>query len=293
MTKPSIEQAHEGRREIDSAAALWRDGLVPEAHAHMTSALSKTLLAWAPAAPPAENGSREQSDEPREQQAFDVLGRAGYRTLDRLKAARAATVDVEGRPLPMPLASTFTLNPDFEWIWAEAERLSRFTVRHFTPPSVRRRTRRRATIALGAAAVAVLLFMVRLWGRPRVMASSDYSPEYAVTYAVDGSYSTEWLLPNGSPGWLQIAFRSPRRVRSVRLTNAHNGQHLDRGAQQVRVTAFSDQGPVGSAEGRFDGVTSNRSQLDFSLGADRVTYLRVEVLSYFGLGGGFAEVEVR
>jgi hypothetical protein len=290
MSKSPIEQAHEGRRQIDSAGALFRDGLVDEAHAYMTRALHETLEAWVLAAPKDETDCSDSSPESKARRATGMLAGARYRAIDRLKAALVATTDGERRPLP---THPRVAKPDFEWIWAEAERLSRFTVRHFTPPLVRKRARRRAAIALGVGALVVLAFLGRLWGRPRVMASTTFSPEYPVSLAVDGIDSTEWLLPDGALGWLQIAFRSPRRIESVRVTNAHNRTYLDRGAKQVKLTAFSEQGPVGSAEGRFERVTSERSELDIPLRAERVTYLRVEVLSYFGLGGGLAEVEVR
>jgi hypothetical protein len=59
------------------------------------------------------------------------------------------------------------------------------------------------------------------------------------------------------------------------------------------VTAFSAAGPVGTAEGRFVGISEKRSVLDLPVEARDVTHLRVEVLSHFGGGGALAEVEVR
>jgi hypothetical protein len=276
---------HEAQRALAAGEALWRGGLVPEAHAAMASTLRATLRAWAAANVPEEpSGAETRSD-----QTLAALAAAGYRDVDRLRAALAATggADATTAP-PAPRAEA-----DVEWIWAEVERLLRFVSRRLRSARARKRARIRGGAVAGAAILLALVLGVRMWGRPRVRASDRFGPEYPASYAVDGIESTEWLLPDRAEGWLDVTFRSARRVRRVVLVNSHNRNHLDRAAERVRVTAYSDQGQVGAAEGTFPAPKAERSALELPLDARNVTSLRIEVLSYFGLGGGLAEVEVR
>ena len=268
----------EARRAVACASALWADGLTSEAHGFMVAALRAELRAWAPA-----DATSESDDGAVETRALDALERSGYRHIDRLRQALAVPVPAVGAPAP----------PDFERIWSEAERLLGFSARRLRSPAARKRSRIRIAVAGGAGLLVVVAFMVRLWTGPHATASAVISSEHPASHAVDGGETTEWILPDRTPGWLQITFRSPRRVRSVRIINGHNRHYMDRAAQQVRVTAFSAAGPVGTAEGRFGGISEKRSALDLPIDARDVTHLRVEVLSHFGAGGALAEVEVR
>ncbi len=270
----------ESRRAVVAARALWREGLIPECHAYMASGLRTMIKAWEPA------DSDQDDAASRREQALAALKRAGYRgDIGRLRAAVAAAA-IEAQPAdPAKL----------EWIWAEAERLSAFTIRRLTPPAARKRARIRAAVLAGIVVVAAVLVMMRLWGRPggaRVSASAEYSPGYPASFAADGIEGTEWLLPDRQPGWLQLKFGSPRRVQRVLLLNAHNRYFMDRGSERVRVTAYSEGGSTATAEGRFDHLTSDRSPLDLAINAERVVRVRVEILSYFKEGGGLADVEV-
>ena len=190
-------------------------------------------------------------------------------------------------------ASGGSARPELDWIWDEVERLCRFTLRRLTPQQTWRRRRLYAGAAAAALIIVAVLVAVNLWGGPSVTASGSYPFEpHPPSYAVDGMAASEWLLPDGAPGWLEIAFRSPRQVHSVRLLNSHNRYYMDRASERVRVTAFSGEWPVATAEGRFDRINIERSALDLPLEAEKVTRLRVEILSYFKAGGGLAEIEV-
>ncbi len=292
MNEPGADAVSRARRAIATAGALWREGLVPEAHAQMATALRLALEPWARRG--GQDGSSAVAGAPAasdEERAFAALAGAGFRDLDRLREALSSTAGVSnqataGSAAPSPPA-------DFEWIWAEAERLSRFGARRLATPAERRRRLLRLAVAGGLGLVVLIVMVVRVWVRPHVTVSGMFSRDFPASYAVDGIESTEWDLPDRSTGWLQISFSSPRRVHGVRILNGHNKFYMDRAAERIRVTAYSKNGPVASAEGRFNGITEERSALDLNLDAEHVSDIRVDVLSYFGSGAAIAEVEVR
>jgi hypothetical protein len=279
-----LEVISRASRAIVAAGALWREGLVPEAHTQMAIALRLALEPWAAS----DVNPAEPSADPtlsHSERGLSALTRAGYRNVGRLRDALTAVAGDPSSAPPHPPA-------DFEWIWAEAERLCRFGKRRLATPLERKRTRARMGTAGALIALAIILAMVRVWGRAHVSASGIYDPAYPASYAFDDIDSTEWLLPDHAAGWLLISFSSTRHVHRVVLLNAHNRFYLDRGAERIRVTAFSKAGVVASAEGRFGRLTGDPSALELPLDAQDVSEIRVDVLSYYGNGGGLAEVEV-
>ena len=214
-----------------------------------------------------------------------LLSRApGYRKTDRLADLWPSTSDAAATEPGSRASSRIDLAA-----WTETERLYRFTAWHLDPPF--RRPRVRLLAAIGAIATVVLSMAVawRLWGRTVATASAVYSSAHAAANAIDGLDATEWLLPDAKLGWLQINFASPRVLKHVRLLNAHNIHFQDRGCEKVQVTLYCHSQPVGGAAGVF---AAPKTYLDFDLRADCVTHLRVEVLSYFKMGAGLAEIEV-
>ncbi len=134
--------------------------------------------------------------------------------------------------------------------------------------------------------------IVQRLGRPYAHASGVYSEAHLASDALDGLEASEWLLPDNTPGWIDV-FTKPRTLHGVRLLNAHNNSYLDRATKKVRITAYAEAGPVGSVEGAFAKLTQDHSLLDLPLEAKQVVRVRIEVLSYFATGGGFAEIELR
>jgi hypothetical protein len=281
-----LEAVARARRAVSAGLALWREGLIAESHGYLAEALRAAVGAWSPAGGASPSGIPDAADglaPARDEPVLVALGRAGYPAVARLRTALAA-------PLSDPDGAA---RPELDWIWDEIERLCRFTLRRLTPQRTRRKRRLYGGAAAAALVVVAVLVAVNVWGAPSVTASGSYPLEpHPPSYALDGMAASEWLLPDGTPGWLEIAFRSPRQVHSVRLINAHNRYFMDRASERVRVIAFSDQWPVATAEGRFDRINIERSQLDIPLEAQKVTRLRIEILSYFKAGGGLAEVEV-
>ena len=80
----------------------------------------------------------------------------------------------------------------------------------------------------------------------------------------------------------------------MHIVNGHNRTFLDRAARDVRVTAFARHQVLGTAAGSFASLTAERRCWNCAAGRRRGhARLRVEVLSFFGVGGGVAEVVVK
>jgi hypothetical protein len=285
---PALEQAVSGStRAVAAARALYREGLLSESHDYLARALERLVEAWRPEPEPTDDAPAPTDTAPAdpEEQALRAIEAAGYPKMPRLRQAFAAVR--KGHENPVGSLSSV------EWIWAELSRLARFSRRHLRKPTEQKRARIRTLVLAGSALVLLLVVVAVLWARPRVDASGTFSPEHPSYHAFDGVDSSEWLLPETSPGWLDLKFRSPRDVRTVRLVNAHNRYYMDRAAERVRVTAFAGGKALGSAEGRFKGIVEKRSTLDLAIQASGVTRLRVEVLSWHKRGGGLAEIELR
>ena len=274
---------HRARRLIDCASALFREGLVPECHGYMVSALNLLLGTWANVTPAPEPAELEPVGAA--ERALTALERAGYRQAARVRTAVTATA--------VPASPGVAPQGDIEWIWAEVERLARFSARRAMMPRARKLARWRLGFASSLLLLLALLLSLRLWGRPRVSASAEFSAAHPASYALDGLEATEWLLPDATTGWIDVMFSTARSVHSVRLVNSHNLFYADRAAQAVRVTAFAGPSKAASVAGSFARLTQDRSVLDLPLEAKGVTRVRVELLSYFKTGGGLAEVEVR
>lgn len=272
----SIEQANQ---HVACARSLFRDGFLGECHRYMMRALSVQLLAWGEADADCPEG--EASHE----RGLRALERNGYRRIERLRAASAASDGAEP-------GSQRECSAGFDWIWAEVERLASYSTRWAITPHARKRARRVRAALLGGFVVLALLLGYRLWGRPRAQASASFSDDHSAANAVDGLQATEWLLPDGVAGWVDVILPRARTIHRVRLFNAHNRTSADRSARRVRVTAFSEVGSVASTAGAFERFSEERSVLDLPLAAQGVTRVRVEILSHFKSGGGLAEVEV-
>jgi hypothetical protein len=282
MMSPREQVVSRSNRSIAAARALYREGLLSESHQHMANAFATLLESWRPESPASEGTALPPDAEDR---AIAAIEAAGYPRIARLRKSIAAIRELDSGDV-MSLGRV-------ESIWTEIERLARFSRRRFRSPADAKRLLVRRLAVAGVATLAMIAALVALWIRPRIDASATFSPEQPPSNAFDGVDSTEWLLPDGVPGWVELKFRSPRSIRNVRVANVHNRYYMDRASERVRVTAYAGQAVVGTAERRFKGIVEQRSTQDFKLEASGVTRLRVEVLSFFGRGGGFAEIDLR
>lgn len=118
---------------------------------------------------------------------------------------------------------------------------------------------------------------------------------------IDRDEMTYWHLPPGETGMIELRFGEPRDVRAVRLLNAHdlhadNENRKDRrrfghASRDIVIRAFAGDRLIAEAEATLAQVVDwRRETIEIEApGADRI---RIEVTSFYGEGGGLAEVEV-
>jgi len=153
-------------------------------------------------------------------------------------------------------------------------------------------------IAWTVIATLAVLFVVRYLVRPpltlRGEASASYNANYLPTKAVDGSNSTEWLLPDRTAGHLDVAIAPQRRVRHVRILNSHNPPHNDRATREYRIEVYAKGSatPAKSIDGAFGEFSSDPKPVSHDIGVDKVERIRIVVKSWHKDGAGIAEVEV-
>jgi len=154
--------------------------------------------------------------------------------------------------------------------------------------------RRARRIAVTAAVVlcAIIGLPVAL-RRPPATASAVFPGEsFEAVLAVDGDVATEWLLPDNSPGWLDVRVSPARAISSVRLTNGHNRTFNDRAVHAFRIEAYSGERLVASANSAFPALLPAPQPVEVPLVAAKVDRVRVVVTSWFGLGAALAEVKI-
>lgn len=149
-----------------------------------------------------------------------------------------------------------------------------------------------AAIVLASAVVGL---RARLGARPAAVASAFLSttPGFPPGKAVDGDPVTEWILPLGAAGWIDVHLDRPRAIRAVRLLNAHNRTHNDLATRDYRVEVFAGGRLVGAAQGMFSGISPTGAWASHPIAARDVTRVRVWVDTFHGAAGGLGEVEVQ
>ena len=149
-----------------------------------------------------------------------------------------------------------------------------------------------ATIA-SVAAVAVLTLVIVF--RPVSLsaeASAVYSPAYLASRAVDGKKDTEWVLPDRTPGWIDISVSPPRKLSKLRILNIHNPPNNDRATKDYRIVVFSKGTSARTFDGSFSAFTESPQWVSHSIDVPAVDRIRIELKSYHKDGAGLAEIEV-
>lgn len=150
-------------------------------------------------------------------------------------------------------------------------------------PSALRRLRALRLGMVGLVAV-VVLGMSGTWlfgsSRRQVAAASDYfgrNWQYQPAYAFDGDPRTEWWLPNGRKGWIEVRVDPPIEVRSVRVMG---GAERTFGDHRVELWRGTDK----RAESRGSEPRMHRIS---AAGVDRI---RLVIDSWPGPGAAVAEI---
>jgi hypothetical protein len=189
-------------------------------------------------------------------------------------------------------------------LWRRSRRLVRSALSDLRVATRGRRAvvlRRAATVLGFVVAVALILAAAvaarRLHDRFEVGASDSYAAgesdsSFEADNAVDGDPATEWLTPNGQGGWLELRFARPTRVSAVRVVNAHNAPFNDRAARELNVELYRDDHLERRTQTVFDEIAITTEARIVPIEADGVTRVRFVVVTFHGLGGGMAEVEV-
>jgi hypothetical protein len=220
-----------------------------------------------------------------------VLSAEGRRSVARANAELAELAELPD-PFDRAAAAPLPVDLDFESHRRVLRRHHR-ALRALTWGSleVRRVARERilGALAVVAFAVAAVALVVRIQRAPKVIASAIYAAGFPASAAIDGDPDSEWLLPDGSLGWIDVHIRPQRLVRRIRLVNALNAPFYDRGTGKFTIEAFRDGAKVAVIEGSFDpnDPPGTQGMRDVEIGRP-VDRIRILVGSYLRSGGGLA-----
>lgn len=158
----------------------------------------------------------------------------------------------------------------------------------------RKRVQRIALGALGLVAfVALVWFLVHTPKTIRAEASAAYADRFPAEAAVDGRNETEWLLPDHATGWIDFWIGPPRRIKTLKVLNAHNAPYNDRATKEWHVDVFVKGGQLAkSIDGAFAEFSAEPAWVSIPIDVDGVERIRFEVRGSHMAGGGLAEVQV-
>jgi hypothetical protein len=155
------------------------------------------------------------------------------------------------------------------------------------------RVRRWATSFVVALASALFLaLVVQAQFRTRAVASAAYDTKHEAGNVLDANIDSEWQLPNGQLGWLDMLLSPRRTVHRVRIVNGHNSIYNDRAVKEWTIELYSKGRLVASKDGSFDFTeTPGWTTIDFGSvgGVERV---HIVVKSFHHGGAAIGEVRV-
>jgi hypothetical protein len=125
-----------------------------------------------------------------------------------------------------------------------------------------------------------------------VFATNFYSDDHAGRFATDGIPATEWLLPDGALGYIELTFGNKRTVNGVTVTNGHNLNYMDRALKKARITVFDGDKVVDKHDIELPGIEAEHKPRRIQLKGHRASRVRLEVLEFDGTGAALAEIVV-
>jgi hypothetical protein len=195
----------------------------------------------------------------------------------------------------LPALDTDVSDADLEFfhqLAAVAAALNRgLTPRILQRTDIIARRLRRCIVAAGIGVTTVLVLAVAFRPLP-CRVSGFLFEEFRCEMAIDGVAASEWLLPDGKPGWIDVRVSPSRDIRSVRLTNGHNRTSNDRAIRAYQVEAYSGRRLLNTASGEFPALLPAPQPIEVPLVAKGVDRVRLVVSSWFGAGGALAEIKV-
>ncbi|MEM9195074.1 MAG: hypothetical protein AAGF12_38235, partial [Myxococcota bacterium] len=125
-------------------------------------------------------------------------------------------------------------------------------------------------------------------------ASASFDYRYPAAAVLDGRWdaiTSEWLLPYGATGWLELRFADAKQLQNLRIKNCSHPPHGTSGSKAIRVEFFVGDDLQTSRTGQFGAPDVNSpwyelNELDVSV--DRI---RVHIDSFYASGGGLAEIQ--
>ncbi|MDP3274650.1 MAG: hypothetical protein Q8Q09_05600 [Deltaproteobacteria bacterium] len=121
-------------------------------------------------------------------------------------------------------------------------------------------------------------------------ASSAFDATRGATNATDGYPSTNWLLPDGQQGWLDLRFNR-RRVSKLTLYNVQGLVHY--GSILLTIEMYSGARLVRSMEHSMQATVATSLASTVALAArEPIDRIRINVRTFHELGGGLGEVRV-
>jgi hypothetical protein len=129
-----------------------------------------------------------------------------------------------------------------------------------------------------------------------VSASGHRHPVFGPVNLFDNSFTEDacvdyWLLPEGAKGSVQVTFGADEVVESVWLLNTRNGVNADHASQAVRVTLLDSDGQAVESV-TLDMAPSPQWTRTIFRSDRRARELKLEVLSFKGIGGGLNEIKI-
>jgi hypothetical protein len=148
----------------------------------------------------------------------------------------------------------------------------------------------------GVVAAALIIAIGGVWRQatsvkltPR--ASATFGAQYLPTNATDGYIATNWLLPDGMTGWLEVSF-DRRRVSVLELTNVQNLAHY--GAAETTVEFYVGDRMLRSMDVSMLSTVNTATPVRVNVPVhDPIDRIRINIRTFHDLGGGLSEVVVR
>ena len=167
-------------------------------------------------------------------------------------------------------------------------------------PTLRRARLERQIVAglVTTLVLASIVFAIRMRFRTWATASASIAPKHDAANVIDFSPEGEWLLPDGTGGWVDVHYSPARTITKVRLLNAHASIYNDRGTRDFTLELYRGDRLLKALDGTLTETpaepkptASTWTTWDVGrvTGVDRV---RVVVKTWYQKGGGIAEVEV-